>query len=148
MSEILVDISRPPFCIIRHPTEYKPESFEELFRNLREQLDPQLRYAVLVDLRHAQPSMGGSANREAASEAILKNVEFLRDMTVCEARLVSRPMVRGILTVLDWITPRPWPVRNFGNATVAEDWVRARMAAAAIEVPVERIFDVAERASS
>lgn len=148
VSEIFIDISRPPFCIIRHPTDFTPDDFQQLFASLREKLAKDREYAVVVDLRLTSPSMGGSENREAASAAILENVDFLKDITICEARLVSGPMVRGILTVLDWITPRPWPVRNFGNATVAENWSRSRLDVAGIELPVERVLDGDSRAPS
>lgn len=148
MSAITVDISRPPFCVIRHPQEHNQDDFERLFVQLRAELPRDTKWAVIVDLREMSANMGGPEVREAASKVILENVDFLKDITCAEARVAGGPLVRGILTVLDWVTPRPWPIRVFGNGEVAENWLRDRLQADGIEPPDERVWDEDIYASS
>lgn len=147
VSGISVDLARPPFCVIRHPRVHNPEDFAKLFVDLRATLPRDIRWAVLIDLRDMSVNTGGAEVREAASAAILENVEFLKDITICEARVASG-VIRGVLTVLDWVTPRPWPVRVFGNGELAENWLRDRLAAEGIEAPAARIWDEQASASS
>ncbi len=141
MSEISVDISQPPFCVIRHPQKHSAEDFDKLFEQLRAVIPQGSRWAALVDLRQLSALSGGAEVREAASVSILENVDFFRDMIVGEARVATGPMMRGVLTVLDWATPRPWPVRVFGSGEVAENWLRSRLEAEGIKTPVARIWD-------
>jgi hypothetical protein len=144
--EITVDVSQPPFCVIRHPNQHHPEDFEALFEHLRAVVAPGSRWAVLVDLERTAP-IATAGVRESVSKAILKNIDFISEFTVCEARVTSRPLMRGVLTVIDWTTPRPWPVKNFGSGVVAENWLRARLLAAGIAAPERRVWDVASAVS-
>jgi len=146
VSEITVDVSQPPFCVIRHPNQHHAEDFEELFERLKKMVPPGSRWAVLVDLERTAP-VATAGVRDAVSEAILKNIDFISEFTVCEARVTSRPLMRGVLTVIDWVTPRPWPVKNFGSGVVAENWLRARLMAEGIAAPKQRVWDVASAVS-
>ncbi len=105
-------------------------------------------WAVLVDLRFINPAVAGRQGRESVSKLILENAEFLGQVTVAEARVVSGPIMRGILTVLDWVTPRSWPVRNFGNGVLAENWLRSELEAAGMETTAARVWDEDIRVSS
>lgn len=146
VSEIIVDVSQPPFCLIRHPQQHRAEDFEALFERLKDIVADGSRWAVLVDLRKTAP-IGGS-ERAFASAEILKNLDFIEKLTVCEARVTSGPLMRGVLTVLDWVTPRSWPIKNFGSGVVAEDWLRGRLVAEGIPVPDERVWVETPTASS
>tara|TARA_R110002096_G_scaffold350395_2_gene543459 strand:- start:31754 stop:32224 length:471 start_codon:yes stop_codon:yes gene_type:complete len=138
LSEITVDVSQPPFCVIRHPQEHREEDFEDLFVRLRKIIPGGSKWAVLVDLQHTSALRG--SDREFTSAAILKNLDFIEGLMLCEARVAPRPLMRGALTVLDWITPRSWPIKNFRSGIVAEDWLRTRLAAAGISAPEQRIW--------
>ncbi len=144
----MLDLSQPPFCIIRHPQEPTPEDFEALLLELRSRMILGEQWAVLADLRFINPAAAGKEGRESVSKLILENAEFLGQVTVAEARVVSGPIMRGILTVLDWITPRSWPVRNFGNGVLAENWLRTELEAAGIEPDATRVWEEDIRVSS
>lgn len=127
-------------CVIRHPQFFDIEDFKRLAGELRESLVEGQKYALLVDLRKVDPLRAGARARQQASEVLRENDEFLEKFVVCEARMISGSMSRGIITVVDWLAPRAWPVRNFGSGEIAEHWLRAQLPKFGLEAPEEPIW--------
>jgi len=65
--------------------------------------------------------------RAAAAEVFARHQDVLKSVTICEARVASDRLTRGVLTAFDWLTGSPWPRATFGKVRDAEEWIGARL---------------------
>ena len=88
------------------------------------------RLAYLIDMRRFDPLRAPASKRRHAAEVFKANVHKLRHVTVCEARVVSSELTRGVLTAFDWLTGTKWPCATFTSRENAERWVERRVGSA------------------
>ena len=90
------------------------------------------RVAYLIDMRRMDPTRQSAKQRRRAGELYAEHADALARSTVCEARLVSNALVRGILVAFDWIKgDHRWPCRNFTDPEAARAWIDEQLAVAA-----------------
>lgn len=82
-------------------------------------------YAMISDARLA-PAPNALQRKRMSEDAQAVEALLSRHM-VASAVVVSSPVMRAIVTAVNWLAPPPYPVRIFSDITVAEEWVRERL---------------------
>lgn len=86
-------------------------------------------FIVLLDMRDFNPLKITAAMRKQAAEVWHDNRELYLRVIVAEARVLTNPLTRGILTAFDWLTGTgKWPCRQFATMSAAEAWLRSKLA--------------------
>ena len=97
-------------------------------------------YACIIDFTNFNPIAGNSEMRNAVSAELKSQLDFWTQYILCEARVSQSPVVRGIFTVFDWVTPLPWPCKAVGSGEVAELYVRTQLSKAGISAPPGEVW--------
>lgn len=113
-----------PVVRVRFPAQVERDTYEWLFQlYARLAAETHAPTGWLIEL-DAYDALGNTAaQRREAAEIFERYREAVALGTSCEARVVSRPLLRNILTAFDWITSSPWPRRNFGSIDEATAWI-------------------------
>ena len=86
-------------------------------------------FILLLDMREFNPLKITAAMRKQAAEVWHDNRELYLRVIVAEARVLTNPLTRGILTAFDWLTGTgKWPCRQFATMPAAETWLRSKLA--------------------
>ncbi len=85
----------------------------------------------LVDMRDFDPLRIDAGTRRGAAKIFQEKAERLRRVSVAEARVITSPLTRGIVTAFDWLTnANKWPCQQFATLESAEEWLRVHLARA------------------
>lgn len=79
---------------------------------------------LLAFLDRLDPTKVTAAMRKEHVQLLKAYLPRLGTVTCAEARVVSHPVLRGMLTAMSWLLPHPWRVEVFADALVAESWLR------------------------
>lgn len=103
------------------------DAFEEYGR-LADRGEPLL---WLIDMRKFDPLRVTAAERKQAAAIFAVHEKRLRAVSIAEARVITSPLTRGIVTAFDWLTAaNKWPCQQFGTLERAETWLRGELARA------------------
>lgn len=109
--------------------EYR-ESFEEYARLAAKGIP----LAYLIDMRKFDPLRISAADRREAAAIFREYAPRLLPVSVAEARVISSPLTRGIVTAFDWLTAvNKWPCQQFATMESAEAWLRAELRRAEVQ---------------
>lgn len=126
--------------ILRYPAVFRIGDFRQLFIDLK-RLNPECRkHAVLVDMSAINPLTVSAASRREAAEVLNEHADFLAMTCLCEGRVAPNPIIRGMLTVFDWLAPKPWTINNLFSGEAAELWLRGHLAKLGFVVPVQSVW--------
>lgn len=78
-------------------------------------------------LVHHTTSTLDAKTRRYVAERLRENALLSRTLIKGEAIVSASPIVRGVLTALQWIFPHPHPARAFEDAETARQWCRAML---------------------
>jgi hypothetical protein len=83
-------------------------------------------HVLLVDIRRLNPLFAGAAARRALMKEVSARQPLIGKLLVAEARIVSSPVVRGLISAFEWTrpTPRTAPFHVCENEIEARDWLR------------------------
>ena len=98
------------------------------------------RFGVIMDMRLASPLSGSSEARKDAAAVMAEHGEWFREAVVCSVRVTPDPVVRGVLTVYDWLSPATWPRRSVSDGSLAEVWARSKLAAEGIACAPDAVW--------
>ena len=125
--------------ILLFPEVFRIGDFRQLFVDLR-RLNPELRsHAVLADMSAINPLTVSAASRNEAAEVLQENADYALTC-LCEGRVAPNPIIRGMLTVFDWLAPKPWSINNLSSGEAAELWLRGHLAKLGFVVPVQSVW--------
>jgi uncharacterized protein YbbC (DUF1343 family) len=124
----VVRTHRLPIVGVEFPSFFDEAQYRELFARYRSLSLEHGRIAYIIDMRKFNPLKASAALRKQAAEVFNENVSHLVTATVCEARIVSDQLTRGVVTAFDWLTGTKWPCRTFTSPSEAEDWVQKQLA--------------------
>lgn len=142
MGGIEIDKTNSRIWLLRYPDTFRVGDFRQLFVDVK-RLNPDCyKHAVLIDLRRMNPLSATADIRREAAEVLQENMEHLEATTVAEARVAPNPLVRGMLTVFDWLQPKAWAINNVVTGPAAELWLRAQLQRAGIEVPSTPVWPI------
>jgi hypothetical protein len=127
MSSISVDTCRLPLVDVAFRGAISEADCHQLFAALNEVCAPGVRVANVVDLRELDAFAVTGAIRQALARAFFDGVDQRRASTICEARIVTNALTRGILVAFDWVTGSKWPCASFTTREGAMAWVREQV---------------------
>jgi hypothetical protein len=87
------------------------------------------RIGLLALLDSLNPARVTAGMRKEHVELLRKHLPRLAAVTCAEARLVTSPILRGVLTAMSWLLPHPWPVEVFSQERDAFEWLKQRCCA-------------------
>jgi len=122
-----IDESQRPIIVVTFPAMVSPEAYKELFRQYVSISNRGEKVGYVIDMRRFNPIAAPAAMRRLAAETFAAARPHLVKVTVCEARVVSSAITRGVLTAFDWLTGSKWPCRNSTSMSDADRWVREQM---------------------
>jgi len=126
MAAIDVDDTRWPLVVIRWPSGAIAETdVEEFLRRSVSHLGRHERFASLHD--GVRASGLDSKGRKRMSDHVNANRELLKRWHVAAAIVSSSAMVRGVVTAVNWLSPPPFPQRQFATREEAEAWLRGML---------------------
>ena len=68
--------------------------------------------------------------RKAFADEYERSRSVIEAATVCEARIFTSPLMRGVVTAVDWLLNRKYPMKTYAEIEPAKMWVRGQLAAA------------------
>ncbi len=134
----LVDHS--PIWIVRYPSLPTIKAYRDLLDEFRKHCQPGQKYALIIDLANFNPIGANTALRNQVTDVIREQMDFFEQFMLCEVRICPNPVMRGILTVFDFVTNLPWPCSNESTGHVAELWARNQLAKANIPAPKGEVW--------
>jgi hypothetical protein len=136
MSASSFDSSRFPFVTAIPPSETQANGVQAFYREW-DVLLARGRHVLLVDLRGVNATLAGAGLRREVAEAIKARQGAIRGSLLAEARVVRGPLVRGLLTAVDWLVgdALSHPIRYFDVYDEAERWLRHELGRAGLTVP-------------
>lgn len=119
-----IDESMLPILMVVYPKDPTPEMLERLFENYLRITRAHPQVAYLIDMRFLDLSRASAPVRRRAGELHARHREALARSSVCEARVVSSTLMRGVLVAFDWIKGEGlWPCETFATREEALAWI-------------------------
>lgn len=120
MGSVVVDDGRWPLVVVRWPQLVPTEQeLHELLHVLTRMYGRP--HAVL----HDGISAGGltAGQRRTMTRHTAQYEDEIRRWVVAAAAAVPSTFLRGIITMVQWVTPSPCPFRTFARYQEAEEWL-------------------------
>jgi hypothetical protein len=122
------DATRWPLLELRYPPTLSPDEIAALY-GAWESFFVRGEHAVLVDMREFDPFAGGAAVRKRVAEEVEKRRDAFERLLIAEVRVITSPLVRGVVTAFDWIVGSTFsrPVQNVATIAEAEAFLAEAM---------------------
>jgi hypothetical protein len=127
MSSISVDPCRLPLVEVAVRGAITEDDCQHLIASLNEVCAPGVRVATVIDLRELDAFAVTASIRQALARAFFDGIDQRLASTICEARIVTNVLTRGILVGFDWITGAKWPCASFTTRDQAVAWVNEQV---------------------
>ena len=114
---------------------HMPRSEPPMLEDYREAFEEYARIAgqgapvvYLLDMRDFNPLQISAAVRKEAAQIFHEYRSRLLPVSVAEARVITSPMTRCVVTAFDWLTgANKWPCQQFGTPDEAESGLREEL---------------------
>jgi hypothetical protein len=126
MAAILFDESRFPLVIAAFGEVPTSEEFETFLARL-DALLARGRHAVILDASRASPLPAGLRRRQAEWNAKRTLTVIRRSAGV--AFVVTNPLIRGIVTAINWLHPPPYRFTIVATLAEGEAWCSSQLQA-------------------
>ena len=123
---IEIDDSAWPLVRVRFDQELSNQEWDRYLEQMSRYPDRREKYVTLTDGRRAATPDAGQ--RKRASELIAREHERTVRWNVANAVLVASPIIRGVITAIEWASPSPVPLKSFGGPEEAHAWLAERYA--------------------
>jgi hypothetical protein len=123
MPPVTIDLARWPIVLVEWPEQLSIADMEEYFARLA-RLCENKRFAIVLDATRSDPLKYPAAHRKRLSELATQHKPLLARACICQAFVITSPLVRGILTALHWFVRADWPQEFFSSRDNALRWVR------------------------
>ena len=141
MAANILDSSNPRLWLVRYPKGSGVSEYVASVEAMIERKTDTSKFAVLFDMRDAMALRATTAKaRKQASALLEQHKERFADLLVCAARVTEDPILRGVLTVYDFMAPAAWERKSFSSGRVAEAWARDRLKRAGVECPAASVW--------
>ena len=122
-----VDDSKWPRVYVTWPSEQlEDEAFEAAVLAMSALVKRGEPYVIIHDARRAvRPT---PKQRAFAAEAQKRDAEPTRRLLRGVALVTGSPLIAGVLTAVNWISPAPYPQKTCSTLTAAELWVTSQLA--------------------
>jgi hypothetical protein len=121
-----VDDSKWPRVYVTWPGEPLDDAdFEAAVLAMSKLLERGQRYVILHDARRAvRPT---PKQRAFAAEQQKLDAEGTRRWLKGVALVTASPLISGVLTAINWITPPPYPMKTFSRLSDADAWMTTQL---------------------
>lgn len=133
-ARIVVSHARLPIVDVTYPPNVSVETFRESFCEYAKLAGLKRPLGYLLDMRRFNPLFAPAAVRKSAAEVFHEFAPVLKPVSVCEARVVTSELTRGIITAFDWLSGTKWPCATFTDLEKAHQWVVARLRERGVQV--------------
>src|SRR5512133_793862 len=117
-----MDESRWPVVVITMPRQLmQDEEFSAHLNKLSELWQRGQRFGLVVDVRAAPPLVAD--RRRQVAEYLDRDVERHPDLLQGVGIVLSGSIQRGIVSVLTWLTRKPFNIQTFATVELASAWV-------------------------
>jgi hypothetical protein len=121
-----VDESDWPIVLVRTPVEPSIENTQRLLDATDRLFAKKTPFALVIDARRSR--FPGAVVRRMLAEYQRDHEDEFRRYVVADANVVSSPMLRGVVTAVNWLAPPTHPVRTFESVGEALVWAREQLA--------------------
>jgi hypothetical protein len=118
-----------PIVEVAYPEQFADDEFHAYLAQLCALAEAHRPIAYIIDLRQFDPLGAPAKRRQLAAAAFNQCAPKLMATTVCEARIVTDRLTRGIVTAFDWFTGTKWPCATFVSELEANAWVTRHLLA-------------------
>ncbi|MDQ3035949.1 MAG: hypothetical protein M3Y87_26330 [Myxococcota bacterium] len=127
---ITISDARLPIVDVVYEGEPAADEYRRAFAEYARIASAGTPVAYLIDMRTFDP-LGITADKRRAASEVFKQYEHrLAAVSVAEARVITSPITRGIVTAFDWLTSaNKWPCRQFASRDEGERWLREQLSA-------------------
>lgn len=126
---ITIDNTQFPIVFVRYGSVNEEDLSDFLLR-----LEPVYQrghLAIIADATQASISDATAERRRILAEGLKKIVDKYPNHVISEAVILSNPLVRGILTAVNWVRdPKSFPHKAFKNEAEAVAWTKEQIRAA------------------
>ncbi len=140
MAKIEIDSRNPHLWLVRYPVVWGASDYEELVEESVARNPEKTRHAVIMDMRDSTAKGATNSARAQAAAVMKSHEEYLAEVLVCAVRVTPNPILRGSITVYDWLSPAKWPRKVVANGLLAEAWARSKLAAAGLSCAPEPVW--------
>jgi hypothetical protein len=127
---VTVDDSEAPLFVFTYPSTATLDEIKRVFTLYDDYARAHRNIVWVVDLRLLNPLTMPPSQRKAFAEEFERHRQVIESATIGEARVVSSSILQGIVTAVDWLTNRKYPVKNFTDLDSAKTWGRKLIAKA------------------
>ena len=121
MARVLIDDSKWPLVLIVWPEH--PVTDEDIDAFVAERR-AQLPRGPHVTLHLTEGGSGlGSKQRRRMASYLDEDTEKVRGRLLASALVAPKPVIRGMITAITWLTSPPFPQRVFADRPSAEAWL-------------------------
>jgi len=121
-----VDDSKWPRVYVTWPSgPLEDEDFEAAVEAMSALLKRKQPYVIIHDARRAaRPT---PKQRAFAAEKQKLDSDGTRRLLRGVALVTASPLISGVLTAINWITPAPYPMKTFTTMSAADAWATAKL---------------------
>lgn len=125
--KIVLDRSRAPLVVVRLPEEVSVDELRRYFHDEVPQLLHMGRIAALVDASETRPLAFSSEHREVTAHYYKKHRSQFSRVLVCEAFILPSAVARGVLRVVQMLSPPAWETKAFGSYSEARAYCESKL---------------------
>jgi hypothetical protein len=126
MKPVPIDITRWPVVIVDWPHELSIAEMENYFVRLAGLCESR-RFALVIDASGSDPLRYPAAHRKRLRELAAEHKAQIARACICQAFVITSPLMRGILTALHWFVKADWPQEFFRSREDAQSWARRQI---------------------
>jgi hypothetical protein len=131
---LTIDVESWPLVRVRWPPAHLSEAeLDELVTLTGRCLDRCEPFGMITDGRLAPAPT--AVQRKRLAEDAKKNEARLGRYMVASAVVVGSPLMKAMITAVNWLAPPPYPVQVFTEPHSAEAWVLGRLGSEAATRP-------------
>ena len=121
---ITVDDSEWPLVRVRFGDSISDPGWDEYLETLSRFPDRREKYVTITDARRA--ATPNASQRRRVSELIEREKERTVRWNVANAVIFTSPLLRGVITAIEWASPSPVPMKSFATPEEGRAWLAQR----------------------
>lgn len=123
MAKIVVDTVRWPLVVVRYPPVFTDEEWSAQASELDELFKRRTRFVMLSDASRIVSAPSAKQRRFAAEKIDARREDWAR-YCAGAAFVTPSPLVRGVMTAINWASPPPFTQRVFATVEEGEAWLQ------------------------
>ena len=126
MAQITFDKTRWPLVVVRYPDAFDEGDWDQLMQKIIAMVTSGQDYAMVNDARTGPPPT--AAMRKQIADMYKTYRAEVEQHWRGTALIGTSPLIVGVMTALNWLTPPPHPVKVFRDYQEGETWALMQLA--------------------